>query len=73
MRVVDIASGMLLLATATLAYFLVLALLDHWAVKGGLPGWARLIALLVYLAAAGAYFCLQILPLVIRKINPLYA
>lgn len=72
-RTVDVASGLLVLATATLAYFLAMAILDHWVVAGGLPGWARLAALGIYAAGAGWYFLTRILPLLIKRINPLYA
>ena len=72
-RSVDVISGLLVLATCTLAYFFAVALIDHWAIAGGLPGWARLAALGAYLVVAGWYFLTRVLPLLIRRINPLYA
>jgi hypothetical protein len=72
-RLVDLVSGLLILATGSLAYFFALALIDHWAISGGLPGWARLIALGIYLLAAGWYLAAKVLPLLFWRINPLYA
>jgi hypothetical protein len=72
-RLVDLASGLLILATGSLAYFFVLALFDHWALAGGLPGWARVMALGIYLVVGGWYLAARVLPLLFWRINPLYA
>ncbi len=72
-RTVDAISGLLVGTTASLVYFFAVALLDHWAIAGGLPGWARLAALGAYAVVAGWYFLSRLLPLFIRRINPLYA
>ena len=72
-RMVDVISGLLILATSTLGYFFALALVDHWVIAGGLPGWARIIALGSYAVVAGWYFVTRLLPLFIKRINPLYA
>jgi hypothetical protein len=72
-RAFDAAFALLMLATATLLYFFTLALIDHWLVSGGLPVWARVTAFAGYLAVVGWYTATQVLPLFIRRINPLYA
>ncbi|MEX2113669.1 MAG: hypothetical protein WD845_10815 [Pirellulales bacterium] len=72
-RSVDIATGLMLLAAGTLAYILLAAVVDHWIVTGGLGFWGRTVFLLVYLVAAGAYLASSVLPLLLRRINPLYA
>ena len=72
-RSVDIAGHLMVLAAASLVYFLLAALVDHWLVTGGLGFWARLAFLVVYLAACGWYLAVEVLPLVVRRINPVYA
>lgn len=56
-----------------MAYLLVAALIDHWVVPGGLGPTGRLFLFLVLAAGMGAYFVWRVLPLLIRRINPLFA
>ncbi len=72
-RGVDIATGILVLVAGTLAWFFVAAMIDHWVITGGLGFWGRVILLAVFLIAAGWWTATQILPLLIKRINPLYA
>jgi hypothetical protein len=72
-RSVDLAAGVMLLLAGTLSYFLLAALIDHWLVSGGLGFWGRLILWFGLLAGAGWWTFSHIVPLVIKRINPLYA
>ncbi len=72
-RAVDLASSLLVLAAGLLGYVLVLLVVDHWLVPGGLAAWMRV---LVWLAAVGgglAWISVCIWPLVVRSINPVFA
>ena len=72
-KMVDIAGGMMLLLAGSLVFWLVTALVDHWVVSGGLSFWGRTLFLVAYLGGASFYFATRILPLLIKRINPLYA
>src|SRR5487761_1078652 len=70
---VDLAASLMLLLVASLVYLMLVALLDHWVVTGGLGFAARLAAFGV-LAAGVAVFCIfRLTPQVVRRINPVYA
>src|SRR5688572_8347825 len=62
-RLVDIASGLLLLLTGTLVYFFVVALIDHWVMRTGLGFWGRLFFFAVYLIGALVFVAREIVPL----------
>ncbi len=72
-RGVDIAAATMVLLAGTVGYFFVAVLIDHWLVSGGLGFWGRAILLVLYLAVAGWWTIAQIMPLLLRRINPLYA
>jgi hypothetical protein len=72
-RSVDLAGTLMTLAAGTLAFFFLAGLIDHWVVPGGLGFWGRLALLCAYLAGASVYLARQVLPLLVRRINPLYA
>lgn len=72
-RNVDIAGGVMLLGAGTLVFFLLVALVDHWVVPGGLGVAMRWTALGVYLAGAAVYCWRSLVPLLVRRINPVYA
>ncbi len=72
-RGVEIVSGLLTLAVGTLAYLLAAALADHWLVTGGLGFWGRLLLMAGLVLGGGWYFAVRVLPLVLRRINPLFA
>ncbi len=70
---VELAGALMLLAAGTLGYFFVAGLVDHWVVPGGLGFWGRLTALFVFLALVAVFLARQVLPLLLLRINPLYA
>ena len=72
-RTVDIAVSLMTLGAGTLGFFLLAVLCDHWLLAGGLGTVGRWLALVVYLIGAAAYCWRSLLPLCIRRINPVYA
>ena len=72
-RSVDLAAVLILLLAGSLAFFLSAAVIDHWLVTGGLGFWGRLLLLGSYVVAAGYFVIRQLVPLLIKRINPLYA
>jgi hypothetical protein len=70
---VDVAAALLLLGTASLAYLLLVAIADHWLVKGGLGTGARVGLLAAWLVAGGLYFVRGVLPPLLRRVNPVFA
>ena len=72
-RSVDVASSLMLLTAGTLGYLLLAAMFDHWIVSGGLGFWGRISFLAVYVVGAVAFLVTQVLPLLVYRINPLYA
>ena len=69
----ELAVALMTLATGTLGYFLLAALADHWLFAHGFGFWGRFTALMVYLAGAGWFCYRRVLPLIIMRINPIYA
>lgn len=72
-KLVDIAAGLLALGAGTLSYLLIAAILDHWLIPGGLGFSGRMVLLLGLVLGAGYYGVAYLLPLVIRRINPVFA
>lgn len=70
---VDIAHGLLSLVTGVIAYLLAMALVDHWLVPGGLGTFGRTVAFLAVVGGSAWHLARTLLPLVMLKINPLYA
>ncbi len=70
---VELAGALMGLAAGGLLYFLLVSVLDHWLVSGGLGFWGRLACLAVFLAGAGWFVVRRLGPLLIRRINPVYA
>ena len=70
---VELTTSLITLLVGSLAYLFLVALVDHWVVKGGLGFAGRLIFLLGFLAGASAYFAVVLWPLLVRRINPVYA
>ncbi|MDA1054584.1 MAG: hypothetical protein O3C40_29485 [Planctomycetota bacterium] len=70
-RVVDLASSLMALVAAVLAYTLVLAVVDHWVMP--LAWWGRWLACISLLGGVGYYVALVVVPLMMRPINPVYA
>ncbi len=69
---VELVGDLMVLAAGTLGYFFLAGIVDHWVIPGGLGFWGRLLFLLGYVAVA-LYLARQALPLLVRRINPLYA
>jgi hypothetical protein len=72
-KLVDVVSGLMTLAAGTLIFFLVVALVDHWIVPGGLAVWSRVLLLLAFLGVAGYFVFRHVAPLLLKRINPVYA
>ncbi|HWB08431.1 MAG TPA: hypothetical protein VG826_04375 [Pirellulales bacterium] len=70
---VDFSTSMMLLVVTSLVYLMLVALLDHWVVKGGLSVAGRVAAFGVLAAGAAAFALFKLLPLAMRRVNPVYA
>ncbi len=72
-RGVDLTVALLRLAIGVLAYLLLAMVLDHWVLAGGLGrGW-RFLLWAVLVLTAGGYCARYVVPLLIHRINPIYA
>ncbi|MCI0335163.1 MAG: hypothetical protein L0228_18295 [Planctomycetes bacterium] len=72
-KVVDLATSLVVLAAGMLAFLLAVAVVEHWVVPGGFSVLERA-GLFVLLTGSVGYFAFRRLwPLVIRKVNPVYA
>src|SRR5437762_3314025 len=72
-RLVDFGSGIVLLLAASLLFFLVVALADHWLFAHGLNFFARLLLFGVWMTAAGWFTWRAVAPAVMHRINPVFA
>jgi hypothetical protein len=72
-RGVELASRLMLLAAAAVAFFLLAAVVDHWIVPGGLSIYGRLAFLAAFLIGGGYFVAREIAPLFVYRINPLFA
>ena len=72
-RLVEVASGLMLLAAASLLFFLGVAVLDQWVFNHGLNFIARLGLFLVWVAGAGVFVWRFLLPPLANRINPVFA
>jgi hypothetical protein len=72
-RLVDLAVSLIGLTAGVLLFLLGVAVLDHWVIRGGLGPLTRWMALLVMLGAVGYWTVRRILPLFLRRVNPVYA
>lgn len=70
-KLVDLGGALLTLAIGILGFLLVLAVVDAWILDLGF--WGRLLALLILAGGSAAYFVVYVLPLLVRRINPVYA
>lgn len=70
---VDVSTSLMMLAVGTLVYLMLVALADHWLVSGGLGFAGRLTAFLVLAAGVIVYVAWRVAPLLLRRINPVYA
>ena len=72
-RLVDFGSGIVLLLAASLFFFLLVALADHWLFAHGLNFFARLLLFGAWLATAGWFTWRAVAPSIIHRINPVFA
>ena len=72
-RSADLAASLILLSIGGAAFFLVAALLDHWIVPGGMGVAMRCSLLALGLGGVINHFYRWLMPLLRRKINPVYA
>ncbi|MEX2122020.1 MAG: hypothetical protein WD847_20740 [Pirellulales bacterium] len=70
---VDLVGSLMLLAAGTVVYLLAAALADHWLVTGGLGFWGRLLACLGLVGGVLVFAAVRLWPLVVGRINPVYA
>ena len=72
-RTVDVAAAITTLLIGMFGVMLVAAIVDHWLVPGGLGAVGRWLFFLALAAGAIYYTVAYVLPLLVRRINPLYA
>ncbi len=70
---VDVTAALLTLAAGSLGYLLLMALVDHWIMPHGLGFVSRTVACAVLVIAIAVYSTIRLLPLIVRRINPIYA
>ena len=70
-RWVDVAGTLVKISVSTLAILLGVVLLDHWVLDIG--RWGRFAALLLVLSCIVVHVYKSLIPLVMHRINPLYA
>jgi hypothetical protein len=69
----DVAASLMALFGAILGYLLVATVLDQWILPGGLGIRGRIVLWAVLMLAGGWYFVRRVLPVITRRINPIYA
>ena len=72
-RLVDVATSLMLLATASLLFFLIVALLDQWIFSHGLGFLARLGLFALWIGGAGTFVWRFLVPPLANRINPVFA
>lgn len=72
-KVVDLATALVTLATSLLAFLFLAVLAEHWLVPGGFSFAGRLALFLLLLAGIGYFAFRRLWPLFARAINPIYA
>jgi hypothetical protein len=72
-RTVDIAAAFTTLLIGVFGVLLAAAVVDHWLVPGGLGAVGRWMFFLAMTGGASYYVARHVLPLLVRRINPLYA
>jgi len=72
-KIAEVCSGLMSLAVAALAFFLIVALADHWLIRGGFGAAPRFVLFAALVLGAGYYFVKEILPALLGRVNPVYA
>ena len=70
---VDIGSSLTLLAAGILGFLLFGALVDHWLFERGLSFAGRVVLCACLLGGVAYHLLARLLPLLVRKVNPVYA
>jgi len=70
---VDLAAALMRLAVGVLVYVLLVSVLDHWVFHGGLGFWGRLVAFSLLVGAAGWYAVRELIPPLVKRVNPIFA
>ena len=70
-RVIDLFTCSMKLIAGLLGALFLFAIIDSWVIT--FSGWARWLALILLVGGGVTYFVMAILPLLIRRINPVYA
>lgn len=70
-KLVDLCSSLMILGAGVLSFLLIVTVLDHWIVALGAGG--RWLALVLLLGFAGCFLVLVVLPLLVGRVNPLFA
>ena len=71
LKLVELLSNLMLLAAMAFSYVLLVAIVDHWIAPLGF--WGRLACLAVLITGCAWFFAVRIIPLLAKKINPVYA
>ncbi|MEO0530391.1 MAG: hypothetical protein AAF266_07400 [Planctomycetota bacterium] len=69
----DLATGVTTLLAWGLGLLLLAAIADHWLVAGGFDRWERFAVFAIGLAGLGLYAVTRLGPIVMGRVNPLYA
>jgi hypothetical protein len=72
-KLVDVATALVMLATSLLAFLLTAAIVEHWLVPGGFSVAVRTVLFVILVGGAGYFAYRRLWPLMRRAINPVYA
>jgi hypothetical protein len=72
-KLVDLATSLVVLAAGVLAYLLLVAVVEHWLVPAGFPFAIRLALFMLLVCGVTYYAVRRLLPVMLRRINPVYA
>ncbi len=72
-KTVEVWSELLSLGVLVMAFLLTVVILDHWVFASGLGLWGRALAFASLIGGIGWYLWAKVLPLVVQRINPVYA
>jgi hypothetical protein len=72
-RLVDVVEAVMTIAAAILAYLLLVSLVDHWLLRGGLTFWGRFLAWSVLVVAVFAFAARTLLPHILHRVSSAYA
>jgi hypothetical protein len=72
-KLVDLATSLVLLATGVLAFLLTAAVVEHWLMPGGFSVAVRGVLFAILVGSIGYFALRRLWPLLRRAINPVYA